>query len=43
MSNVSVEYLVLRDNVEYSRLTASKDTVIVYTNAIREIDRKSVV
>ena len=22
MSNVSVEYLVLRDNVEYSRLTA---------------------
>ena len=24
MSNVSVEYLVLRDNVEYSRLTAFK-------------------
>ena len=24
MSNVSVEYLVLRDNVEFSRLTAFK-------------------
>ena len=27
MSNVSVEYLVLRDNVEYSRLTAFKGAV----------------
>ena len=38
MSNVSVEYLVLRDNVEYSRLTAFKGggaaisvTAVAYT------------